>query len=299
MDSSREAQRHREMNLSISERVAKQNTQRGTAGEGTAEMGLCCGASQARRDRNADYEERRRQELLEALGEGYNGELDFAESETASELAPTPGRESYSGEDTPSRSPSRSRTTSRASSRESPHPYDSSSYYETTESDRTESVRAAREAEAGQGSDGGFTELREWSKAGRPPSPARAAPPGAVNASPGARHSNQGGVSPGRAPFGSVRRRGQQGPTAGVGPDESLTRLAGEAASYEAIRATLNVEQALDRPLAEVLAPVDAVASFKGKRHNLFSPYQDMPKSLLLPYQNYQAYGQPKQKENR
>jgi hypothetical protein len=48
-----------------------------------------------------------------------------------------------------------------------------------------------------------------------------------------------------------------------------------------------------------VLAPVDAVASFKGKRHNLFSPYQDMPKSLLLPYQNYQAYGQPKQKENR
>ena len=261
-------------------------------------MGLCCGASQARRDRSADYEERRRQELLEALGEGYNGELDFAESETASELAPTPGRESYSGEDTPSRSPSRSRTTSRASSRESPHPYDSSSYYETTESDRTESVRAAREAEAGQGSDGGFTELREWSKAGRPPSPARAAPPGAVNASPGARHSNQGGVSPGRAPFGSVRRRGQQ-QSSQSGPDESLTRLAGEAASYEAIRATLNVEQALDRPLAEVLAPVDAVASFKGKRHNLFSPYQDMPKSLLLPYQNYQAYGQPKQKENR
>ena len=78
-----------------------------------------------------------------------------------------------------------------------------------------------------------------------------------------------------------------------------MTRLAGEAASYEAIRATLNVEQALDRLLAEVLAPVDAVASFKGKRHNLFSPYQDMPKSLLLPYQNYQAYGQPKQKENR
>ena len=43
-------------------------------------MGLCCGASQARRDRSADYEERRKQELLEALGEGYNGELDFAES---------------------------------------------------------------------------------------------------------------------------------------------------------------------------------------------------------------------------
>jgi len=41
-------------------------------------MGLCCGASQARRDRSADYEERRKQELLEALGEGYNGELDFA-----------------------------------------------------------------------------------------------------------------------------------------------------------------------------------------------------------------------------
>ena len=77
-------------------------------------MGLCCGASQARRDRSADYEERRKQELLEALGEGYNGELDFAESETASEL-PTPGRESYSGEETPSRSPSRSGTTSRRS----------------------------------------------------------------------------------------------------------------------------------------------------------------------------------------
>ena len=33
-------------------------------------MGLCCGASQARRDRSADYEERRKQELLEALGDG-------------------------------------------------------------------------------------------------------------------------------------------------------------------------------------------------------------------------------------
>ena len=39
------------------------------------------------------------------------------------------------------------------------------------------------------------------------------------------------------------------------------------------------------------MAPVDAVTAFKGKRHNLFSPYQYMPKSLLLPYQNYQAYG--------
>ena len=77
-------------------------------------MGLCCGASQARRDRSADYEERRKQELLEALGEGYNGELDFAESETASEL-PTPGRESFSGEETPNRSPSHSGTTSRSS----------------------------------------------------------------------------------------------------------------------------------------------------------------------------------------
>ena len=251
-------------------------------------MGLCCGASQARRDRSADYEERRKQELLEALGEGYNGELDFAESETASEL-PTPGRESFSGEETPNRSPSHSGTTSR-SSRESPQRYDSSyQSYETTESDRTESIRAAREAEARQGSDGGFTELREWSRAGRPASPARAVPPGAVNVSPGAKHSFQGGVSPGRAPFGWVRRRGEQ--PAGVRPDESLTRLAGEAASYEAIRASLNVEQALDRPLAEFLAPVDAVTAFKGKRHNLFSPYQDMPKSLLLPYQNYQAYG--------
>ena len=80
MDSSREAQRHREMNLSIAERVAKQNTQRGTAGEGTAEMGLCCGASQARRDRSADYEERRRQELLEGLGESWcNGECAWRE----------------------------------------------------------------------------------------------------------------------------------------------------------------------------------------------------------------------------
>ena len=131
--------------------------------------------------------------------------------------------------------------------------------------------------------------MREWSRAGRPASPARAVPPGAVNVSPGAKHSSQGGVSPGRAPFGWVRRRGEQ--PAGVRPDESLTRLAGEAASYEAIRASLNVEQALDRPLAEFLAPVDAVTAFKGKRHNLFSPYQDMPKSLLLPYQNYQAYG--------
>ena len=69
-------------------------------------------------------------------------------------MLPTPGRESYSGEETPNRSPSRSGTTSR-SSRESPQRYDSSyQSYETTESDRTESIRAAREAEARQGSDG-------------------------------------------------------------------------------------------------------------------------------------------------
>jgi hypothetical protein len=107
MDSSREAQRHREMNLS-SPSVSRNKTLNGAPrAKARPRWVLCCGASQARRDRSADYEERRRQELLEALGEGYNGELDFAESETASELAPTPGRESYSGEDTPSRSPSR------------------------------------------------------------------------------------------------------------------------------------------------------------------------------------------------
>ena len=76
MDSCREAERHRQTrNLrALVSFYLDETRRRGTAvlgARGTAGMGLCCGASQARRDRSADYEERRKQELLGALGEGY------------------------------------------------------------------------------------------------------------------------------------------------------------------------------------------------------------------------------------
>ena len=75
----------------------------------------------------------------------------------------------------------------------------------------------------------------------------------------------------------------------------ALKKLVGEQGNtYTEVRGRLGVEEELQKSLDEVLAPVDEISSFLAKRHNLFTPYMDMPKTLLLPYQNYEAYGQPR-----
>ena len=84
---------------------------------------------------------------------------------------------------------------------------------------------------------------------------------------------------------------------AGLSPSKALKQLMGAEggdAEYKEVRSKLRLEEALETPLEEVLAPVDEMSSFMSQRHNLFTPYAEMPKSLLLPYSNYEAYGQPR-----
>lgn len=70
----------------------------------------------------------------------------------------------------------------------------------------------------------------------------------------------------------------------------------GDPNRYEELRRALGVEESLSRPLDEILAPVDALPRYTSKRHNLFTPYAEMPASLLLPYASYDAYGRPKRR---
>ena len=74
-----------------------------------------------------------------------------------------------------------------------------------------------------------------------------------------------------------------------VGPENkkplSLQPLdLGDPIRYEELRRALGVEETLSRSLDEILAPVDALPRYTSKRHNLFTPFADMPASLLLPY---------------
>jgi hypothetical protein len=69
----------------------------------------------------------------------------------------------------------------------------------------------------------------------------------------------------------------------------------GDPDAYARVRASLAAEEALKRPLREVLAPVDAVARrFESEPENLLEPFRAMPEKLLLPYARFDAYGQPK-----
>ena len=86
-----------------------------------------------------------------------------------------------------------------------------------------------------------------------------------------------------------------------VGPENkkplSLQPLdLGDPIRYEELRRALGVEESLSRSLDEILTPVDALPRYTSKRHNLFTPFADMPASLLLPYASYEAYGRPKRR---
>lgn len=70
----------------------------------------------------------------------------------------------------------------------------------------------------------------------------------------------------------------------------------GDPDAYARVRASLAAEEALRRPLREVLAPVDAVARrFESEPENILEPFRAMPEKLLLPYARFDAYGQPKE----
>lgn len=72
----------------------------------------------------------------------------------------------------------------------------------------------------------------------------------------------------------------------GLTPAKALKKLMGEGAgdahshSYLEVRRGLGVEEELERPLDEVLAPVDVMSSFLSRRYNLFTPYMNMMNTM-------------------
>jgi hypothetical protein len=104
---------------------------------------------------------------------------------------------------------------------------------------------------------------------------------------------------PPRLPEYAEPRDPDASPRASSRTGDSLAKLAGDGEAYAKLRETMGVEEAMTTPLKELLAPVEDDAE-RGRddedraRLDAFAPYEDMPRGLMLPYQGFDGYGQPK-----